>query len=225
MSTARKLCIVAAAGPGMGAAIARRFAREGFDLALIGRRPQALELLVGEIASMGRVAVAYACDLSEPGHIDATFEAIVKSQGEAEVMVYNGGVWNEGAALSMPAEAFHRDLALCVTGAYACVRAIQPIMKNRGGGSILFTGGGLALQPQYGTQVLSLVAGKAALRGLGLALFEALRPNNIHVGQVTIAGTVAPGSKFDPERIADAYWTLHSQVGDTRVPEIVFTGN
>lgn len=219
-----KLCIVAAAGPGMGAAIARRFAREGFDLALVGRRAEALQPLVDELISMGCAALPYTCDLTDVAYIEAAFQAICRQQGEAEVLVYNGGVWNEGDALSMPAEAFHRDLALCATGAYACVRAVRPAMAKRGGGTVLFTGGGLALQPQYGARVLSLVSGKAALRALGLALHEALRPVNIHVGQVTIAGTVAVGTALDPDLIADAYWTLHTQPADTRTPEIIFTG-
>ncbi len=220
-----KLCIVAAAGPGMGAAIARRFAREGFDLALISRRAEALDPLVRDIESMGRSAVAYACDLSDDARIEATFETITQTEGDADVLVYNGAAWNDGAPLSMPATSFHNDLALCVTGAYACVRAVYPAMKKRGGGSILFTGGGLALQPAYGTRVLSLVAGKSALRGLGLALFEALKPDNIHAGQVTIAGVVAPGTAFDPDRIADEYWSLHTQAPDARQPEIIFSGN
>lgn len=209
----------------MGAAIARRFAREGFDLALIGRRPEALGALIDDVAKMGRAALPYACDLSDNRSIDDAFEEISRNQGDADVLVYNGGVWNDGAPLSMLPEAFHQDLALCVTGAYACVRAVQPAMKRRGGGTVLFTGGGLALQPQYGTRVLSLVAGKSAIRGLGLALFEALRPDNIHVGQVTIAGAVSPGSAFDPDVIADAYWSLHAQPADARQPEIIFTGN
>ena len=220
-----KLCVVAAAGPGMGAAIARRFAREGFDLALISRRAQALDALVHEIESMGCSAVPYACDLSDDTKIAATFETIKQNQGDADVLVYNGGAWNEGDPLSMPAKTFHKDLALCVTGAYACVRAVYPAMKQRGAGSVLFTGGGLALQPAYGTGVLSLVAGKSALRGLGLALYEALKPDNIHVSQVTIAGVVAAGSAFDPDRIAEEYWSLHVQAPEARQSEIIFTGN
>jgi short-subunit dehydrogenase len=139
-------------------------------------------------------------------------------------MIYNGGVWNEGAPLAMPPKDFHRDLALCVTGAYASARAVHADMKARGGGAILFTGGGLALAPEYGVNVASLVAGKAGLRGLSLALHEGLKADNIHVGMVTIAGTVARGTAFDPDSIAESYWTLYSQPPGAWMPEIVFDG-
>jgi NAD(P)-dependent dehydrogenase (short-subunit alcohol dehydrogenase family) len=139
-------------------------------------------------------------------------------------MVYNGGVWNEGPPLAMPAQDFHRDLALCVTGAYACARAVHADMKAKGGGTILFTGGGLALAPEYGVTVASLVAGKAGLRGLGLALHEGLKADNIHVGMVTITGTVAKGGAFDPDRIAESYWTLYSQPPGVWTAEIIYHG-
>jgi NAD(P)-dependent dehydrogenase (short-subunit alcohol dehydrogenase family) len=97
-------------------------------------------------------------------------------------------------------------------------------MKARRAGVILFTGGGLALNPGYGVNVLSLVAGKAGLRGLGLALHEALKPDGIHVGMVTIAGMVAHGTAFDPDRIAERYWDLCREPAGAWTPDIVFTG-
>jgi NAD(P)-dependent dehydrogenase (short-subunit alcohol dehydrogenase family) len=139
-------------------------------------------------------------------------------------LLYNGGVWNEGPPLAMPAADFHRDLALCITGAYACAQAVHPHMRARGAGTILFTGGGLALAPQYGVGVASLVAGKAGLRGLGFALHEGLKPDGIHVGMVTIAGSVAKGTAFDPDVIAEHYHTLHMEpVGAWRA-EIIHQG-
>jgi NAD(P)-dependent dehydrogenase (short-subunit alcohol dehydrogenase family) len=214
-----KLAIVAAAGPGMGMAIARRFAREGFDLALIARDAARTAAMAAEIGATG-----YAADLGDPAAIASCLDAIAAAQGTPEVLVYNGGAWNEDAPLAQPAEAFHRDLALCVTGAYACTRAVAPGMRARGGGTILLTGGGLALNPGYGARIASLTAGKAALRGLGFALHEGLKPEGIHLAMVTIAGTVAPGTAFDPDRIADSYWALHAESRDAWSAEVVFTG-
>jgi short-subunit dehydrogenase len=218
------LAIIAAVGPGMGLAIGRRFAREGFDLALIARSATQTNRLVDMLAEHGTRVRAHACDLMDAVAITATIAGIQEDQGPASVMVYNGGVWNEGPPLAMAPADFDSDLALCITGAYACAQAVHASMKARGGGTILFTGGGLALAPQYGTGVLSLVAGKSGLRGLGLALFEALKPDGIHVGMVTIAGTVAPGTAFDPDAIAESYWRLFMQPRAEWTAEIVFTG-
>jgi short-subunit dehydrogenase len=97
-------------------------------------------------------------------------------------------------------------------------------MVSAGGGTVLFTGGGLALAPQAGLGVASLVAGKSALRGLALVLHEELKPQGIHVGLVTIAGMVAPGTAFDPDRIAEAYWDLLSEPRAGWTAETVFRG-
>jgi len=217
-----KLCIIAGFGPGMGFAIARRFAREGYDLALLSRRPD--RTLLGELVQFGTQAVAYPADLANTKSIRDVIAEIRTDMGPADVLVYNAAAWNEAPPLAMWAEDFMTDMALCIGGAYACAQAVVPDMKARGAGVILLTGGGLALQPAYGTNVLSLVAGKSGLRGLGLALHEALKPQGIHVAMVTIAGTVAPGSAFDPDRIARHYLDLAQQPASGWTREIIFRG-
>jgi NAD(P)-dependent dehydrogenase (short-subunit alcohol dehydrogenase family) len=222
--TDRKLCIVAAAGPGMGLAIARRFAREGYDLALIARDAQALQRLEAAIAAPGSDVRGYALDLSDLDALKATFARITAEQGPAEVLVYNGGAWHESAAMRLDPRLFNRDLALCVTGALACAQAVHPAMKAAGRGTILFTGGGLALYPGQGAGVASLTAGKSALRGFTYALARELAPEGIHVATVTIAGVVKPDTAFDPDRIAEEYWSLHVQPAGAWTVEMVFDG-
>jgi NAD(P)-dependent dehydrogenase (short-subunit alcohol dehydrogenase family) len=78
-------------------------------------------------------------------------------------------------------------------------------MAHDGRGTILFTGGGLALCPEYGAGVSSLAAGKSALRGFTYALAKEVAPE---AATVTIAGTVKPGTSFDPYQIAEVYWAL-----------------
>jgi NAD(P)-dependent dehydrogenase (short-subunit alcohol dehydrogenase family) len=95
-------------------------------------------------------------------------------------------------------------------------------MAAGGGGSILLTGGGLSLAPQYGGAVPALTAVKSALRGFVHAIAPEFAKQNLRLGTVTITGTVAPGGDFDPDRIAEAFWTLHADP-EPRV-EIVFDG-
>lgn len=97
-------------------------------------------------------------------------------------------------------------------------------MKAKGAGIVLYTGGGLALGPEYRVAVASLVAGQSGLRGLGFALHAELKADKIHVGMVTIAGTVTKGTAFDPDRTAESYWTLYSQPEGAWTPEIIFNG-
>ncbi len=220
----KKLAVVAAVGPGMGMAIANRFAQEHYDLALLARNPSRLEPLVEPLKAHGVEVQTYAVDLADVSAVEATFAAVHDSQGPVSVLVYNGGVWNEGEPLDMAPVEFHRDLALCASGAYAAARSVRAGMAANGGGTILLTGGGLALYPQYGVGVLSLVAGKGALRVLGLALHEALKPANIHVAMVTITGTVQPGTAFDPDKIAESYWQLHAQPQGEWTAEIIYQG-
>ncbi|NJL35119.1 MAG: short-chain dehydrogenase, partial [Chloroflexaceae bacterium] len=87
-------------------------------------------------------------------------------------------------------------------------------------GTILFTGGGLALDPY--AQYASLAIGKAGLRSLTYTLGAELEPQGIHVATVTIAGTVQPGTFFAPDLIAEQYWNLHTQAPGTWQREIVY---
>src|SRR3712207_2207349 len=96
-----KLCIVAAVGPGMGLAIARRFAREGYALALIARDPEALVSLEREVAKEGVTAKGYALDLCDLDALKRTFAQIRAEQGTAEVLVYNDGAWHETPAMEL----------------------------------------------------------------------------------------------------------------------------
>ena len=97
-------------------------------------------------------------------------------------------------------------------------------MIAAGRGSILFTGGGLALDPTGWLAAASLAIGKAGLRSLAQTLHAELAPKGIHAGTVTVAGAIAPGTPFDPAHIADAFWSLHEDTPGAFRPEIVFKG-
>lgn len=217
------LCLVAGFGPGMGLAVARRFAREGFDIAALARSAGQGDALLDRVRTEGVRAEGYSVDLSDPAAAETAYADVGARQGAPSVLVYNAGVWNAGPPLAQAAADFQRDLALCVTSAYALAHAAKDDLAAAEG-TLLFTGGGLALAPQYGVEVASLVTGKSALRGLALALHEGLKPLGIHVATVTIAGTVAPGGPFDPDLIAERYWALHREPRDAWTAEIVHAG-
>ena len=222
MTPSKKVCVVAGAGPGMGYAIARRFAQEGFDIALLARNLAAVQDAAHTLRQSGVNAIGVAVDLTSAEDIERAFSDIRQQLGEPSVLVYNAANWHQVAAMEMPPATFTADLSLSITGALACAQQVYRAMKAAGTGTMLFTGGGLALNPQYGAGVSSLTAGKAGLRGLVFALHGELAPLGIRVGTVTIAGMVAPDTPFAPDKIAEAYWKLQD---DTQSPvEIIFDG-
>ena len=89
-----------------------------------------------------------------------------------------------------------------------------------GGGSILITGG----MPEPDPAVTSLSLGKAGVRALTRLLASEYGPAGIHVATVTVGGAVAPGGRFDPDRIAEQYWRLHVQGPEAWEHEVLFTG-
>jgi len=93
-------------------------------------------------------------------------------------------------------------------------------MKAAGSGTIIFTGGLFATSPFY--QFSSLSIGKAGIRHIGLLLSQELQPAGIHVAIVTVCGIVKEGTYYDPNKIADEYWVLHSQPHGEWKEEFIF---
>jgi NAD(P)-dependent dehydrogenase (short-subunit alcohol dehydrogenase family) len=223
-----QLAIVAGVGPGMGLAIAKRFARANFDVALIARDATKLAGYAAEVGAQGgvqgRAAEGFACDLTQPDAIRGAFAEIRARLGPASVLVYNSSRWSSVASMELDPAEFAWDLALCATGALVAAQQVYPGMRAAGGGSMLFTGGGLALYPEHGARSVGLTAGKCAMRGLAIALAQELAPEGIHVGTITIAGTIQAGTAFDPDRIAEHFWRLHAQPRDAWEAEYVYRG-
>ena len=219
-----RVAIIAAVGPGMGAAIARRFAREGYAIGLIARDAARLAEHAADLERFGVPVATAPADLCDLAALKAAFDTLHATLGPATVLVYNGARWHQQPAMTLDPMVFNWDVALSATGALASAQHVYPAMKAAGTGTILFTGGGLALYPEYGAGVASLTAGKSALRGLTHALAKELAPEGIHVATVTIAGTVAPGTPFDPDLIAEDYWRLHTQAPADWQVETVFDG-
>lgn len=210
----RPACAVVGFGAGVGAAVARRFVAGGFDVLGVARNPARHAALAGDGITL---AVA---DAADPASLAAALPA------DTRVLVYNAyaATMAPPGPSALTPEAALADFAVNVAGALAATRAVLPGMRARGRGTILFTGGGLAFDPTGWLPAASLAIGKAGLRSLALTLHAELAPLNIHAGTVTIAGMVAPGSAFDPDRIAEAFWDLHQDPEGSFRAEIIFKG-
>lgn len=214
------LCIIVGAGPGVGQAVALRFGREGYQLALVARRAEVLATVVAELRSLGCAADGFAADAGDDAALCGALDLIRSRLGEPGVLVYNASAGALGVPSQVDPGRLVADLRVSVVGALVATQQVIPAMHVRGEGTILFTGGGLALNPW--PQAASLAIGKAGLRNLAYSLGAELEPLGIHVATVTIAGAVRQGTHFDPDLIADAYWRLHSQPRGQWEREIVY---
>lgn len=199
--TTQPLCTIVGMGRGISYSVARRFAAEGFRIGMVARDAGLLAQLEVEIPGSRGVA-------ADAGD-ESSLRSALGELGAAEVLVYNASSGHSAPPSSLAIEEAVADFRVNALGAVVAVQESAAAMRATGKGTILLTGGGLALGPM--AQVASLSMGKAALRNLAGSLAEELEPFGIHVATITVCGFVQPGTHFDPDRIADVYWTLHQQ--------------
>lgn len=203
------VCIVVGAGPGLGLTIARRFARGGFDIALIGRNRDKLDLISEALVTEGYHARGFTADAGNEKQLESAFSQISAWNEDPGVLIYNAAILVPDDAASMTVATMMDAMSVNLGGAICSVNRVLPTMRKRGEGTILITGGGLALEPY--PDWTALAAGKAALRSYTLSLHKALVPENIHAAVIAVCGIVKAGGYFDPGRIAEQYWSLHNE--------------
>jgi short-subunit dehydrogenase len=215
-----QVCALVGAGAGLGLAIAQQFGREGYHLALLARRPEALAGYTKTLNDAGIQANGFSVDAADANSIAAAFAEINQTLGFPDVLVYNAALLKQDSVMSLTTEDLVQDFKVNGVGAIAAMQQVLPRMQQQRRGTILLTGGGLALYPS--PQLISLGIGKAAIRYLALALADELKASGIHIATVTICGTIAPGTKFDPDAIAQVYWQLHTQTPDNWQTEYIY---
>ncbi|MGH8462378.1 MAG: SDR family NAD(P)-dependent oxidoreductase [Stenotrophobium sp.] len=207
---ARKVCMVIGAGPGIGQAVAFAFAHEGFDVALVARRPERLAEAAALIRSKtGRVVRAYGADAGDEQSLKSAFTRVRRGMGEIEVMVYNVAATEAARPTTLPVSQLMDEFRVNVAGALVAACEAARTMRKNQRGTLLFTGGSFAFEPA--TDYASLSLGKAALRNLTFSLAQELGADGIHVATVTVYGFVQSNTRFDPHRIAQAYVQLQRQ--------------
>ncbi|HEU4405830.1 MAG TPA: SDR family NAD(P)-dependent oxidoreductase [Polyangiaceae bacterium] len=219
---ARGATIIVGVGPGLGVALAERFGREGRKVGLVARRAGELEGHRRALAERGVEAVAAAGDAGDEASLRGAVERAAADLGEVETLVYNAFAPRQGRPSKLDPKALVDDFRVNVAGALVAAQAVLPALRARGGGAILFTGGGLALDPY--PDFASVAVGKAGIRNLALSLAKELAPENIHVATVTICGFIKEGTPFAPAAIADAYAELAAEPKDAWRAELVFRG-
>lgn len=213
-------CLIVGAGPGLGLALARRFGAGGLPLGLIARKTETLEALVAELETAGHRAAGSAADAGDPAALLGAIDELQGRLGPAAALIYNAAVLRPELPTALDPRRLCEEFRVNVQGALVSAQAAIPAMRARGRGTIVFTGGGLALEPYPGYSSLAL--GKAALRSLAFSLHKELAPDGIHVAVVAVCGIVEPGGPFDPTRIAEHYWRLHAAPRGVEDRELIY---
>lgn len=206
------VAVVVGAGPGIGTAMAIRYAAAGYRTFGVARSDASLTALRAAGAAHGVDIGEGAADAGDAAALTAVLEGISADHGPIRAALYNAADLSRGRMRDVTADQLAASLAVNVVGAHAMIQALRGPMAEAGGGTILLTGGGLALAPSPVFAPLSI--GKAALRALALVAARDLDREGIHLATLTIQGFVADDGPITPARAADALWELHEQTRD-----------
>jgi short-subunit dehydrogenase len=209
------------AGPGLGMAVARRFAEGGYRVTLVARSTDGLGALADSLADTGAQIDTMSADAGDPESLGARIGGLYRDQGAPGLIVYNAVMGAPDQLLSSSVAHLQEAYTVDVIGAIVVAQVVAPTMRAAGTGTIIVTGGGFADHPIPALATVSL--GKAALRSAATMLGADLEADGIRVATLTIGGQIVAGTAFDPERIAERYWdVVHSD--DPWQSEFRFTG-
>jgi short-subunit dehydrogenase len=204
-------------GPGTGAAIARRFARGGYAVAMLARDRTRLTSLEREIAH----SRSYPCDVTDETQLDATVAAIRAELGAPKVLIHNavGGAF--GSFLEIDPQVLNRNFQVNTMALLHLARRLAPAMVAAGEGAIITTGNTSAFRGK--ANFAGFAPTKAAQRILAEAIARELGPKGVHVAYVMIDAVIdlewtrkrwpdAPDDFFiKPAAIADEVWHVAHQ--------------
>ncbi|MER5517673.1 SDR family NAD(P)-dependent oxidoreductase [Streptomyces sp. NPDC002763] len=201
---------IVGAGPGLGAAVARRFGREGYGVALIARDGERLDGIAEELSGLGVDARGFAADVRDPLALAAALERAAEELGTVEILQYSPVPQRD--FMRPVLETTHADLLgpveFSVYGPVAAVQQVLPGMRELGRGTILLVNGGTAVIPHPDRAGTSIAF--AAESAYGHLLHDRLAGEGIHVAQLVIPGAIVAGhARKDPAVLADTLWAMH----------------
>jgi NAD(P)-dependent dehydrogenase (short-subunit alcohol dehydrogenase family) len=216
---------------GVGGAIAQKFAREGFVTVLTTRKAANAAGLERAIQAQGGAASIVELDLVSEQSIEKAFATIRERVGDPEVLVYNAG-YLEGRDLPpdkellehVPLDIFETAQHVASRGPFLVAKQVLPAMRKRGGGSFLISNNASSLRGRKRLTGQSLYYPRVMMRTLAQVLTEEYSEHGVHVANVVIDGLIdSPGTRalararehpeivMNPEKIAEAFYYLHTQ--------------
>lgn len=226
-----KVILIVGAGDYIGAAIAKRFAKEGYFVCLGRRNVDKLAPLVEEIENSGGAAHAYSIDARDEESIQQVFAKVEQEVGPINIMIFNVGANVFFPLLETTSRTFRKVWEMGCFGGFLAGKEAAKFMVPREKGSIFFTGATASVKGNAG--FTAFTSAKAGLRSVAQSMARELGPKNIHVAHLVIDAAVdtewvhqiikdrgvdpnklPENSLMQPESVAEAYWMLHKQNKD-----------
>lgn len=196
---------ITGASAGIGAALSRRFASEGADVALLARRQEALENTASAVRALGRLAIPIACDVTRDGDLERATEIVRNETGRIDVVVANAGIGINDAFQKLALGDFRRQFETNVFGVIRTIQATLPdLEKTRGRLAIIGSVSPFTIAPGTVNYAMS----KAAVGALAQGLDIELAPKGIGVT------LILPGFVESEIRLIDNQGNLHKDAKD-----------
>ncbi len=222
----KPVCVVIGVGPGNGAAFARLFSSEGYQVALLARSIEFTSELQKEIVD----SQAYICDVASETSVNNTFEAIRNNMGEVDTLIFNpgAGVWKSVEEITI--DEFEQSWRVNALGALLVSRQVIPAMKSNKRGNIIFIGA--TASRRGGAKTAAFAPAKAAQRSLAESMARHLGPSGVHVATIIVDGVVdTPSTRqmmpnkpddyfIQPDQLAEVAFNLTQQKPSTWSSEI-----
>ena len=190
MGSPKGACLVVGVGDGVGGAIAKAFAAEGYEVCMT-RRPRhldQLEALAAEIRERGGAARAYGVDARQEAEMIGLVDRIEAEVGPLEVVVFNIGANVRFGLTETTAQVFSKVWEMACFAGFLTAREAARVMVPRGRGTILFTGASASLRGKEGFSAFA--SAKAGLRAVAQSAARELGPKGIHVAHVVVDGAI-----------------------------------
>ena len=214
-----KTIVICGHGPGISDAVARKFGKEGFSVALVARSVDKLDSALKVLSAAGVRAAAFTTDLGDPVAVKAMIGKVRESLGPITVIHYNAYAGGAGDLTTSDAAELRTSFDVSVTGLVSAVQSsLSDLVAEKG--AVLVTGGGFAFYDSkidaMATQwnAMGLAVAKAAQHKTVGLLSAKLSPQGVYVGEVVVLGAVK-GTAFDSGHanldandIATKFWDL-----------------
>ena len=238
--TAKTSALIMGVGPeqGLGAALCKRFAREGIQIFVCGRTTDKVEHIAALINSNGGQAVPITANVTDEADVNAMIDRVRVSNLPLELAIYNAGNNRPDPFLEVTPEIFESMWRVLCLGGFLTSQAVLRLMLEQGDAaprrSLLFTGASGSLRGR--ANFSAFAAGKGALRLMVQSLAREFGMQEIHVAHVIVDGAIN-GDKvvkgypeyvaglgkdglLDIHAIAETFWTLHNQQKSAWTQEI-----
>ena len=186
MQLAGRNAIVTGAARGIGAAVARAYAREGAGVAVVDLDRDEANRIADEIRAAGGRAAAFGCDVADRAAVDAMAAAAANALGPIDVLVNNAGVIRPAMLDKMTAEQWTAVLRVHLDGSFHCLQAVVPGMKARGFGRIVNVTSSAGVLGTIGQ--INYSSAKAGILGLTKSAARELAKHGI------VVNAIAPGA-------------------------------